>query len=131
MLIDSHAHIDSPRYIDDRAAMLARAYEAGVGAVLAIGIGENPAEMQQAPLAKLHEIFGADAVLYITIEQFGSKYQVLSSNTYVAVRAKLVDAKTGIEIWNGRAQAVYSGQSGLIEALVTQVINKLVDQAKN
>ncbi len=88
-----------------------------------------PTEMQQAPLAKLHEIFGADAVLYITIEQFGSKYQVVSSNTYVAVRAKLVDARTGIEIWNGRAQAVYGGQSGLLEALVTQVINKLVDQA--
>ena len=48
MLIDSHAHIDSPRYTDDREAMLARAYESGIGAVLAIGIGENPAEMQQA-----------------------------------------------------------------------------------
>ena len=48
MLIDSHAHIDSERYADDRAAMLARAWEAGVGAVLAIGIGEGPAEMQQA-----------------------------------------------------------------------------------
>jgi TatD DNase family protein len=48
LLIDSHAHIDSPRYADDRAAMLTRAYEAGVGAVLAIGIGENTGEMQQA-----------------------------------------------------------------------------------
>jgi TatD DNase family protein len=48
LLIDSHAHIDSPRYADDRAAMLTRAHEAGVGAVLAIGIGENPSEMQQA-----------------------------------------------------------------------------------
>ena len=48
MLIDSHAHLDSERYADDRAAMLGRAFEAGVGAVLAIGIGEGPAEMQQA-----------------------------------------------------------------------------------
>jgi TatD DNase family protein len=48
LLIDSHAHIDSERYADDRAAMLRRAFEAGVGAVLAIGIGEGPAEMQQA-----------------------------------------------------------------------------------
>jgi TatD DNase family protein len=47
LLIDSHAHIDSPRYAEDRAAMLARAWEAGVGAVLAIGIGEGPAEMHQ------------------------------------------------------------------------------------
>jgi TatD DNase family protein len=48
LLIDSHAHLDSPRYADDREAMLRRASEAGVGAVLAIGIGEGPAEMHQA-----------------------------------------------------------------------------------
>jgi TatD DNase family protein len=48
LLIDSHAHLDSPRYAEDREAMLARAFQAGVGAVLSIGIGENPAEMQQA-----------------------------------------------------------------------------------
>jgi TatD DNase family protein len=48
VLIDSHAHLDSPRYADDREAMLRRAWEAGVGAVLAIGIGEEPAQMHQA-----------------------------------------------------------------------------------
>jgi TatD DNase family protein len=48
LLIDSHAHIDSERYADDRAAMLARARKAGVGAVLAIGIGEGPEQMHQA-----------------------------------------------------------------------------------
>ncbi len=48
MLIDSHAHLDSPRYANDREAMLARARQAGVGLVLSIGIGEGPAEMYQA-----------------------------------------------------------------------------------
>jgi TatD DNase family protein len=48
LLIDSHAHLDSERNADDRAAMLARAQSAGVGAVLSIGIGEGPAEMHQA-----------------------------------------------------------------------------------
>ena len=48
MLIDSHAHLDSPRYADDREAVLSRAWEAGVGAVLSIGIGEGPDEMHQA-----------------------------------------------------------------------------------
>lgn len=48
MLIDSHSHIDSPRYAEDREAMLRRAAEAGVGAILAIGLGENPSEMHQA-----------------------------------------------------------------------------------
>jgi TatD DNase family protein len=48
LLIDSHAHLDSDRYSDDREAMLTRAWAAGVGTVLSIGIGEGPAEMHQA-----------------------------------------------------------------------------------
>jgi TatD DNase family protein len=48
MLIDSHAHLDSERYAEDRAAMLRRAWEAGVGAVLAIGIGEQADGMDRA-----------------------------------------------------------------------------------
>lgn len=48
MLIDSHAHLDSERYDEDREAMLLRAREAGVEAVLAVGIGEGPATMHQA-----------------------------------------------------------------------------------
>ena len=48
MLIDSHAHLDSPRYDEDREEMLRRAADAGIGAVLTIGIGEGPAEMQNA-----------------------------------------------------------------------------------
>jgi TatD DNase family protein len=48
LLVDSHAHLDSERYADDRAAMLARAWEAGVGTVLSIGIGEQAAGMHRA-----------------------------------------------------------------------------------
>jgi TatD DNase family protein len=48
LLIDSHAHLDSERYAVDRAAMLARAWEAGVGTVLSIGIGEQAAGMHRA-----------------------------------------------------------------------------------
>ena len=48
MLIDSHAHLDSERYADDRAEMLRRAGLAGVGAVLSVGIGEGPSQMHQA-----------------------------------------------------------------------------------
>lgn len=47
-LIDSHAHLDSPRYDEDREAMLQRARAAGVEVVLSIGIGESPEEFGQA-----------------------------------------------------------------------------------
>jgi TatD DNase family protein len=48
LLVDSHAHLDSSRYDEDREAMLHRAWEAGVGTVLSIGIGDGPATMQRA-----------------------------------------------------------------------------------
>ena len=48
MLVDSHAHLDSDRYAEDREAMLMRAFDAGVEAILAVGIGEGPDTMHQA-----------------------------------------------------------------------------------
>ena len=48
LLIDSHAHLDSERYAGELTEVLLRTKAAGVGAVLSIGIGEGPAEMQQA-----------------------------------------------------------------------------------
>lgn len=48
MLVDSHAHLDSERYAEDRDAMLARARQAGVETVLAVGIGDGPATMHRA-----------------------------------------------------------------------------------
>jgi TatD DNase family protein len=61
MLIDSHAHLDSPRYTDDREAMLRRAFEAGIGAILAIGIGEEAIGMDGA-LAVCRQFNGRDGL---------------------------------------------------------------------
>jgi TatD DNase family protein len=56
MLIDSHAHLDSPRYAEDREALLNRAWAAGVRTILSIGIGEGPDTMHQAlDLARLYK----------------------------------------------------------------------------
>lgn len=89
------------------------------------------AEMHQAPLAKLHEVFGADAVLYITVEKYGSKYLVVSSDTFVHASARLVDCQTGTVIWEDKIALQLGGQGGLIEAVVGQVINKMTDSAHN
>jgi TatD DNase family protein len=48
LLIDSHAHLDSVRYAEDREEVLRRAWQAGVETILSIGIGENSGEMAQA-----------------------------------------------------------------------------------
>ena len=44
MLIDSHAHLDSPRFSADLEQVLLRAAQGGLTGVLAIGIGEGPSE---------------------------------------------------------------------------------------
>jgi TatD DNase family protein len=48
LLIDSHIHLDSDRYNEDRRAVLERAYATGVTTILSIGIGETPEEMSAA-----------------------------------------------------------------------------------
>ncbi len=45
MLVDSHAHLDDPRFDDDRDAVLDRAQAAGVTAILTIGNGTGPDDM--------------------------------------------------------------------------------------
>ncbi len=47
-LVDSHAHIDFPQFADDREAMLQRARDAGVTALLAIGTGPGPEKLDSA-----------------------------------------------------------------------------------
>jgi TatD DNase family protein len=48
VLVDSHAHLDSPRYDADRDELLQRAWQEGVRTVLSIGIGDGPDTMQRA-----------------------------------------------------------------------------------
>lgn len=92
-------------------------------------------EMHQVPLNKVAEITGADAVLFVTLQQYGSKYQVINSATVVSARAKLVDTRTGLLLWEGQGMAQQnSGGSGnilgdLIAAAITQAITSGTDAA--
>lgn len=45
MYIDSHAHLEGNQYDSDRNEVIARAREAGVRTILAIGNGENPDQL--------------------------------------------------------------------------------------
>ena len=87
----------------------------------------GPDEMHSVSLQKLREVFGADAVLYVVIEDWGQKYVVLSSNTVVRARARLVDTATGVEIWQGRADFTESSSSGSSD-LLTMVISAALEQ---
>jgi hypothetical protein len=91
-------------------------------------------DMHQVSLQKIREVIGADAVLYVTLKQYGSKYQVVADTTIVAAEAKLVDTRTGLTLWDGAAQVEESSSSGnligdLITAAIDQAINSSTDQA--
>jgi len=92
-------------------------------------------EMHQAPLNRVREITGADAVLLVTLEQYGSHYHVLDSTTVVKVRAQLVDTRTQVLLWEGHGEAEQTGSGSgnlladLISAAVVQAINSNTDSA--
>jgi hypothetical protein len=87
----------------------------------------QPTEMHAAPPAKLREIFGADAALYVNVTKYGASFQVLNSATVVSADAKLVDLKTGKTLWAKSATASSSeGQNqvggGLAGLLITAIV---------
>lgn len=92
-------------------------------------------EMHQVPVDKVRDIVGADAVLYITVREYGTKYLLINSYTTVQSTAKLVDTRTGTTLWagEGHAQERAGGSGNLIAdaivAAVTQIINTATDRA--
>lgn len=95
----------------------------------------TPAEMNSVPLDKLEQYIGADSVLYVVVEDWGQKYQVISSVTVVKANLRLVDIKTGELLWKTQAHAeLSSGDSGgglagaLASALVQQIAGSIVDR---
>jgi hypothetical protein len=94
-------------------------------------------DIHEVPIQKLHEIFAADAALYLTIEEYGTSYVLISSNTVVNVSATLVDLRTGDVLWKDSARASSEetrGNSGgglagmLISAVVNQIIETVTDK---
>lgn len=94
-------------------------------------------EMHQVSLKKIKEIINPDAVLYLNLEQYGSKMVLLQSQTQVIATGKLVSTASGEILWEGKIQKVVpsSSNSGgglaglLVNAVVTQAVNSSMDYA--
>lgn len=95
-----------------------------------------PADVHAVAPAKLREIFGADAALYITVTRYGTSYTVLDSAAVVSANAKLVDLRDGTLLWSGAASATNAQQQNnqggglvglLVAAVVKQILNNVTD----
>ncbi len=58
-LVDSHAHLDMPHFDSDRDAVMARAREAGVGAILTLGVDGNSSQRAVALAQQYETVFAA------------------------------------------------------------------------
>ena len=101
----------------------------------------SPEDVRSISYGRLREIFGADAALYITVTHFGVSYQVVRSVVQASASARLVDLRTGQELWSGQTSVEQSSGNSImpggnigqqllgmvIEAAVTQVINAITN----
>jgi hypothetical protein len=96
----------------------------------------TPYEMHQVDPRKLREIFGADAVLYLALRDWGSSYQVIQSVTEVELTARMMDLGTGTDLWGGSTRAAVGSSDGgggligmLVGAAVTQIASSVDDRS--
>lgn len=84
-------------------------------------------QLTAVPYQKFREVFGADAVLYVTIEKWDTNYFVLGGNVTVGISYAMKSTKTGATLWSYANQMVVdtsgdSNNSGLLGALIATAI---------
>jgi hypothetical protein len=93
----------------------------------------NEALLEQLAPSRFKEMFGADAVLFVKIYDWSTKYLVLASNVTVRFAYRLVDTHTGLVLWQGEQTVTHqsggggAGIAGLIAAVVSALVTTAVD----
>jgi len=80
---------------------------------------------------RLGELFGADAVMYISIERWDARYAVLSTAVTVELTYTIKSAHTGQEIWSNHQHVVYQPQAngGGLAGLLANAIVAAIEKA--
>jgi len=84
--------------------------------------------IHQLPSERFFELFGADAVLFVTIKDWSTKYIVVNSTVTVEMEYVLKDTKTGLVLWENKQSYVHSSGGGgsLVGMLVSAAINAMI-----
>ncbi len=79
----------------------------------------------------LAEMFGADSVLYVTIDRWDAQYAVLTTSVTVEFDYLLLSGKTGEELWSSTQSKTYSSDSGGggVAGLIADAIVAAVEKA--
>ncbi len=87
--------------------------------------------VHSAPSSRLAGLFGADAVLYITVDEWTAKYMVLTTQVGVGLSYQIRDGKTDEVLWSHKQKRVYQsggkgggGLGGLVADLIDAAITK-------
>lgn len=88
--------------------------------------------VHSADPTRLRELFGTDAILYISIERWDARYLVLSTTVTVEFKYILKSGKTGEVLWENSETMIYTPQSqssgnalaDLIAMAVTAAVTK-------
>lgn len=80
---------------------------------------------------RLGELFGADAVMYISIERWDAKYVVLSTSVTVELNYVMKSAHTGQELWSNHQRVVYQpqGNGGGLAGLLANAVVAAIEKA--
>lgn len=84
-------------------------------------------QLKTVPVQKFGQTFGADAVLYVTIDKWDTNYYVIGGNVTVGISYLLKSTKTGAELWSyaDETKMDTSGDSnggGLLGAIISTAI---------
>ncbi|MQP63933.1 hypothetical protein GE253_01100 [Niveispirillum sp. SYP-B3756] len=91
--------------------------------------------VHKADPVKVADLFGADAVMFITLETWQSSYAVIATTTTVSVKYTLKHGHTGQTIWEDQVTTAYSPQQqnssgNLLANLIVQAVAAAVERAK-
>ncbi len=89
------------------------------------------AQLQQIPLSRFKEAFGADSVLFVNINQWDTNYYLTGGNVTVGAHFELQSTSSGETIWQYNDIIVHntSGNSGnlIADMISTAIATAIVD----
>ncbi len=84
------------------------------------------AQISKVKPEKFREMFGADAVMFVNIEEWDTNYYVIGGNVTVALKFNLVSTHTGATLWQEYRRQVINtsgnSNSGILAAMIETAI---------